>query len=79
MDILRANPNNNIWELEVNSQRVVRKMDLRAAFSYRSGKRRGLHHFDNDIYPYVATAIGKGKWNLGSMDLSLSRFLSYIK
>ncbi len=75
MDILRANPNNNIWELEVNSQRVVRKMDLRAAFSYRSGKRRGLHHFDNDIYPYVATAIGKGKWNLGEYGFELEPLL----
>lgn len=64
IEILKRNINVNIWELEVKSQKVVRKMKLRCAFSYRVGKRRGLHHFDNDIYPYVATAIGKGKWNL---------------
>jgi hypothetical protein len=27
-------------------------------------KRRGLYHYDSFVYPYVATAINKGKWNL---------------
>lgn len=75
MDVLKANLKVNIWELEVNSQKVVRKMGLKAAFSYRSGKRRGLHHFDNDVYPYVATAIGKGKWNLGEYGVELEPLL----
>lgn len=75
MDVLKANLKVNIWELEVNSQKVVKKMGLKAAFSYRSGKRRGLHHFDNDVYPYVATAIGKGKWNLGEYGVELEPLL----
>ncbi len=75
MDVLKANLNVNIWELEVFSQKIVKKMELKAAFSYRSGKRRGLHHFDNDIYPYVATAIGKGKWNLGEYGVELEPLL----
>ncbi len=79
MDILKANRNVNIWDLEVRSQRVVRKMGLKAAFSYRSGKRRGLHHFDNDIYPYVATAIGKGKWNLGEYGPELEPLLQHYQ
>ena len=65
MKILRANLDINIWDLEVKSQKVVKKIQLAAAFSYRAGRRRGLHHFDNDVYPYIATAIGKGRWNLG--------------
>lgn len=69
--ILLANQNVNIWELEVKSQKVVKKMNLNCAFSYRSGVRRGMYHFDNDIYPYVATAIGKGKWNLGEYSKEL--------
>jgi len=27
-------------------------------------KKRGLYHYDSLIFPYVATAINKGKWNL---------------
>ena len=51
-------------------------MGLKFAFSYRSGLRRGLHHFDNNVYPYVATAIGKGKWNLGEYSDELKPLLS---
>jgi hypothetical protein len=65
MDILKANPNVNIWDFEVKSQKAVKKLNLKAGFSYRQGAKRGLHHFDNDVYPYIATAIVKGKWNLG--------------
>ncbi|NLR75016.1 hypothetical protein [Leeia aquatica] len=75
MDVLKANLAVNIWDLEVNSQKVVKRMGLRAAFSYRAGKRRGLHHFDNDVYPYIATAIGKGKWNLGEYGTELEPLL----
>ena len=64
MDVLMANLNANIWELEVKSQKAVKKLKLKAGFSHRQGARRGIHHFDNDVYPYIATAIVKGKWNL---------------
>lgn len=63
MEILKKNLDSNIWELEVNSQKIVRKMGLRFAYSHVKGKKRGLHHYDNNAYPFVATAIGKGKWN----------------
>lgn len=75
-EILRANLNCNIWELEVKSQRVVKNMKIKAAFSHKSGNRRGLHHFDNSVYPYVATAIGKGKWNLSEYSKELGQILS---
>ena len=26
-------------------------------------KKRGLFHYDSSIFPYIATAIVKGKWN----------------
>ena len=64
MDVLGSNMKSNIWDLEVKSQSVVKKMKLKAAFSQREGIKRGLHHYDNDVYPYVATAIVKGKWNI---------------
>lgn len=79
MEVLKANLKVNIWELEIKSQSVVKKIGLNAAFSYRSGKRRGKHHFDNDIYPYVATAIGKGKWNLGEYGFELEPMLEHCQ
>ena len=75
MAIIEKNLNANIWELETRSQKVVRKLGLRAAFSYRAGQRRGTHHFDNSVYPYIATAIGKGKWNLSEYGVELEPLL----
>jgi hypothetical protein len=31
--------------------------------AYKSiDKKRGMHHYDSSTYPYIATAIVKGKW-----------------
>ena len=75
MDILKANLNVGIWDFEVKSQKAVKKLKLKAGFCYREGAKRGLHHFDNDIYPYIATAIVKGKWNLGEYREELGSLL----
>jgi len=50
----------NIWDFE--NAIVGSGMDFMA----RRGdeKKRGLYHYDSFVYPYVATAINKGKWNL---------------
>lgn len=76
MEVLNANPNVNIWDFELKSQKAVKKLKLKAGFSYRQGTKRGLHHFDNDVYPYVATAIVKGKWNLGEYREELGNLLA---
>ena len=50
----------DIWKFE--NAIVGSGMDFMA----RRGdeKKRGLYHYDSFVYPYVATAINKGKWNL---------------
>lgn len=49
----------NIWDFE--NAIVGAGMDFMA----RRGdeNRRGLYHYDSFVYPYIATAINKGKWN----------------
>jgi hypothetical protein len=79
MDVLKANPKANIWEFELKSQKAVKKLKLRAGFSHRQGAKRGQHHFDNDVYPYVATAIVKGKWNLREYPKELEAALARYK
>jgi hypothetical protein len=50
----------NIWDFE--NAIVGSGMD----FSAKRGdeKKRGIYHYDSFVYPYVATAINKGKWNI---------------
>ena len=51
----------NIWDFELavpaeGNHYMVRLGDER---------KRGIYHCDSIIYPYIATAITKGKWNYG--------------
>lgn len=52
-----------IWELETHCQDFC--MKEMHGYTYFTGKEklRGQAHYDSFIYPYIATAIVKGKWN----------------
>lgn len=75
MDLLNSNQKINIWNFEAKSQKAAKKLKLRAAFSHRQGAKRGIYHFDNDVYPYIATAIVKGRWNLSEYPRELGLLL----
>jgi hypothetical protein len=62
--LLRECPKLNVWEFEVRGQREFSKLGFRSFQPLSSGGRRGRHHFDSALFPYVATAIVKGRWNL---------------
>lgn len=57
IDIL---PPLNIWQFE---EAVV---SYGKDFMVRLGgeRKRGMYHYDSLVFPYIATAINKGKWNL---------------
>jgi hypothetical protein len=75
-EILSKNLDSNIWELENRSQTVVKEMNLKIAYSNDKSKKRGKFHYDNGIYPYVSTAIVKGKWNTSEYSLELKKIFS---
>ena len=50
----------NIWEFE----EAVISSGKDYMVKIGGEKKRGLYHYDSLIFPYVATAINKGKWNL---------------
>ena len=61
MDILKGVGGLNIWDFE--NAIVGAGMD----FMVRIGgeHRRGIYHYDSLVFPYIATAISKGKWSYG--------------
>jgi len=79
LDLINHCRNCNIWELEVKSQKILKRLKIKSAFSHRKGKKRGIHHFDNDIYPYIATAINKGRWNTSEYSLELNEIFNKYK
>ncbi len=42
-----------------------RKLKLQGAYFYKDEiKRKSSRHFDSSVFPYIATAVVKGKWNV---------------
>jgi len=64
----------NIWEFEQAITSTGREYMVRIG----GEKKRGLYHYDSLVFPYVATAINKGKWNLNEyMDVLNPMFEEY--
>tara|TARA_Y100000746_G_C15392319_1_gene402761 strand:- start:96 stop:845 length:750 start_codon:yes stop_codon:yes gene_type:complete len=71
IEILKKNLNVNIWELENKSQKVVRELGIKIGVLSGESKKRGIHHCDSEYYPYIATALFKGKWTLSEYEKEL--------
>lgn len=52
----------SIWELETNSSFLAKKSGIHGLLHFENEEKRG-GHYDSSIWPYIATAIVKGKWN----------------
>jgi hypothetical protein len=50
----------NIWQFEEAITTTGRDYMVKIG----GEKKRGLYHYDSLVFPYIATAINKGKWNL---------------
>jgi len=57
---------NNDWEnsFEYQATTTCRELDIRGAHCYHGEPKRGLYHYDSIVFPHVATALVKGKWNM---------------
>ncbi len=57
-------PGKNIWEFEANtSKEYLNNLISLCSFVQNKDKKRGKFHYDSSIYPYICTAVIKGKWN----------------
>jgi hypothetical protein len=66
---------NHIHDFELNVQQVCRNLDMKGLFHYNNEPKRGMYHYDSSVYPYVATAIVKGKWNMSDYTGELTGIL----
>ena len=67
MKILKRYPSQNLWKLE----RKIEKSWIHPFKEYCCNLKGDKHgnHFDCLAYPYIATAIVKGKWNFEQYDI----------
>jgi hypothetical protein len=43
---------------------------------YDNEPKRGGNHYDSNVYPYIATALVKGKWIMSEYSNELSKLLT---
>ena len=79
ISVLKRNLNVNIWQLEYKSQKVVRKLGLNIGVLGGDGKKRGKFHCDSEYYPFIATALFKGKWTISEYPIELKRLFTKYK
>jgi len=80
LNIYKHTKGNSIWEFEKNSNNLIESLNYSSCYYYEgSENKRGLFHWDSIIYPYVATAVVKGKWDYESYSIELDNLLSEYK
>lgn len=52
------------------------KLNLKGAYHYDNEPKRGLDHYDSNVYPYIATALVRGKWNISEYKDELKSLLN---
>ena len=72
--IFDKTPGDTIWSFESNCSKIT---DLKSYCSFEpQDKKRGLHHYDSTVYPYIATAVVKGNWNFDEYQQELNEILN---
>ncbi len=63
LEVFKNTKGNTIWEFEWNAQTTCREKNIYGWYVDDNARKRGKAHWDSVTYPYVATAIIKGRWN----------------
>lgn len=73
LKILNHYNNCSIYELEEGGvAQFMLENKFECLFAYNEGDRkRGMYHWDNSKYPFIATALNKGEWNLIEYDIEI--------
>ena len=54
---------------------TMNRMGVKGVYHYDNEPKRGGNHFDSNVYPYIATALVKGKWIMSEYSKELKPIL----
>jgi len=60
-------------QFEVAASDVARSLGIQGLYHYDGESKRGTHHYDSKVFPYTASALVKGKWNLSEYGTELQK------
>jgi hypothetical protein len=68
---------NTDWQnsFEWNANSACLNLNKIGLFVYKGEQKRGIYHYDSFVFPHIATAFVKGKWNLKEYSHELSPLL----
>tara|TARA_R110002074_G_scaffold368750_1_gene543305 strand:+ start:367 stop:1101 length:735 start_codon:yes stop_codon:yes gene_type:complete len=64
-------------QFEVAANKVCQDLGMRGLYCYHGEPKRGIYHYDSVVFPHIATAIVKGKWNLSEYKEELQPLLDH--
>jgi hypothetical protein len=62
------------FENETYVQKCI-ELNIKGLYHHNNEPKRGQNHYDSDVYPYIATALVKGKWNTSEYSKELNLLL----
>jgi len=60
---------------EYRATQTCEELGIEGVFYHNNEPKRGLYHYDTEIFPHVSTALVKGKWNLSEYPEELTPLL----
>jgi hypothetical protein len=64
------------WLENSKYSEAMTQLGMKGVYHYDGEPKRGGNHWDNNIYPYVATALVRSKWNLKEYNAELGKILT---
>jgi len=75
--VFEASPSENgRMQQEPGGSAICRSLGLAGLQCYNGEALRGLCHHDSTVYPYIATAVVKGQWNVSEYRNELNKVFS---
>jgi hypothetical protein len=74
IDILQ-NVHEEKWLETPRYMEYMSKNNIKGLSHYDNEPKRGGNHYDSNVYPYIATALVKGKWIMSEYQIELSPIL----
>ena len=65
----------NIQDFEIYASHIAKVSNITGSYIFNGEPLRGEFHHDSSVYPYVCTAVVKGKWDLKTYKLELGKLL----
>ena len=72
---------NEDWQnsFEYKATITCQELNIRGVYSYYGEPKRGLYHYDSEVFPHISTALVKGKWNIAEYPAELHPLLLHYE